>query len=73
MKNDLVLNRLSQLIQNGEIDNNGLVQIIELCGSFLNLKTRSAYSRENKISYNGVKHFRRNVDLFGVKFIIDND
>ena len=72
MKNELVLNRLSELISNGEIDNKGLVQIIELAGGFLNLKTRSAYSKENNISYNGAKKFRENINLFGVKFIIDN-
>lgn len=73
MKNELVLNRLSELFVKGEIDNNGLVQIIELAGGFLNLKTRSAYSKENGISYNGVKRFRDNIELFGVKFIIDNN
>lgn len=73
MKNELVLNRLSELIQKGEIDNLGIVQIIELCGNFLNLKTRSAYSKENGISYNGAKKFRQNIELFGVKFIIDNE
>ena len=72
MKNELVLNRLSELISNGEIDNKGLVQIIELAGGFLNLKTRSAYSKENNISYNGAKKFRENINLFGVTFIIDN-
>lgn len=73
MKNELVLNRLNELIQQGEVDNNGMVQIIELVGGFLNLKTRSAYSRENGISYNGAKKFRQNINLFGVNFIVDNN
>lgn len=73
MKNELVLNRLSELVNNGEIDNDGLVQIIELAGSFLNLKTRSAYSKDNGLSYNGAKNFRQNIELFGVKFIVDNN
>jgi hypothetical protein len=72
MKNELILNRLSELIKKGEIDNFGMVKIIEHIGGFLNLKTRSAYSKENNISYNGVKKFRDNIELFGVKFVIDN-
>lgn len=73
MKNELILNRLSELIKKGEIDNNGIVQIIELCGGYLNLKSRSVYAKENNISYNGAKRFRDNVELFGMKFIIDNE
>ena len=73
MNNEKILNRLSELICKGEIDNTGMVKIIELCGSYLNLKTISDYSRENNISYNGAKKFRKVQELFNVKFVIDND
>lgn len=69
---NLILKRLSELFEKGEITNEGMVQIIELCGSYLNLKTRSDYARENNISYNGVKKFRTGKKIFGVNFIIDN-
>jgi hypothetical protein len=72
MNNEKILSRLSELIQKGEINNAGMVQIIELCGGYLNLKTISDYSRENNISYNGVKKFRQVQKLFNVKFVIDN-
>ena len=74
--NDLeqkVLNRLENLIIENKLSNDNLVQIIELCGSYLNLQTISDYSKDNKISYNGVKKFRDIREIFNVKFVIDND
>lgn len=68
---------MKELIENkiisGELSNKDMIQIIELCGDYLNLKTRSQYAKENNISYNGAKNFRENIELFGIKFIIDNE
>ena len=74
--NDLeqkVLNRLENLIIENKLSNDNLVQIIELCGSYLNLQTISDYSKDNNISYNGVKKCRDIREIFNVKFVIDND
>jgi len=57
----------------GELDNDGLVQIIELCGELLNLKTITQYAKDNNISYNGAKKCRNVIDLFNNKYIIDNE
>lgn len=70
---DKIKNRLSHNIQNNELTNSELVQIIEHIGSYLNIQTISDYAKNNNISYNGAKKFRKNITLFGVKFIIDND
>ena len=70
---DTVANSVSSGVQKGQLSNNDLVQIIELCGAYLNLKSRSQYAKANNISYNGAKRFRENVLLFGTIFIIDND
>jgi hypothetical protein len=59
-------------VDNNMLSNDGLIEIIKTCGSYLNLRTISDYSKENNISYNGAKNFRYKVELFGVKFIIDN-
>ena len=67
-----VCEHLSGRIEAGELGNNDIIQIIELCGRYLNLQTLSDYSRANNISYNGAKNFRNKIELFGVKFIIDN-
>jgi len=68
-----ILIHLSDRIEAGELTNDDIVQIIELLGGYLNLQTIPAYAKENSISYNGAKKFRKVVELFGVKFIIDND
>ncbi len=66
-------NFIAEKFESGEINNQSLVQIIELCGQYLNLKTISDHARKNKLSYNGTKNFRTVVNLFNVKFVIDND
>lgn len=67
-----ILNRLSELIETNQLNNDDLVHIIEHVGSYLNLKTISEYSKENNLSYNGVKKCRKIIKLFNVKFVIDN-
>ncbi len=73
MKSTEISNYIAQQVQNNELDNEGLVQIIALCDSFLNLKSISQYAKDNNLSYNGAKKNRKAVELFGSKFIIDND
>lgn len=67
------IDRLGKYIHEGNLSNEAIVKIIELCGDFLNLKTISDYAKENNISYNGAKRFRTNVTLFNTKFIIENE
>ena len=50
-----------------------LVQIFELTGIYSNLETISDYSKRTGISYNGVKNYRKTIELFNVKFVIDNE
>lgn len=66
------LQKLGDAIQKGKWSNDGLVQLIELSGLFLNLQTISDYAKNNNISYNGVKKSRKIKTLFGIKFVIDN-
>jgi hypothetical protein len=60
-------------IKQNLISNNDLLQIIEHCEDYLNLKTISDYAKENNMSYNGVKHHRKLVKLFGITFVQEND
>jgi hypothetical protein len=64
---------VAEKFEQKELDNDSLVQLIELCGSYLNLMTIADYSKSQNISYNGAKKFRKTIVLFNVKFIIDND
>ena len=54
---------ISSKYENKELDNTSLVQLIELLGRYLNLKTISDYAKENGMSYNGVKKCRNIVEL----------
>ena len=65
---DLIINK----IHNKKLDNEDLVQLIELCGDYLNLKTIPDYCKYKEMSYNGVKKFRTIRKIFNVKFVIDN-
>lgn len=56
-----------------KLNNESLVQIIELCGMYLNLQTISNYAKEYGMSYNGVKNHREIINLFGNKYVIDNE
>jgi hypothetical protein len=67
-----ILNRLSELIETNQLNNEDLVQIIEHVGGYLNLETISEYAKKNNLSYNGVKKCRKIIKLFNVKFVIDN-
>ncbi|MEK0369720.1 MAG: hypothetical protein QQN55_00995 [Nitrosopumilus sp.] len=64
---------ISKVVMKSNLSNDDLVQIIELCGSFLNIKSIPDYAKENNISYNGVKKCRNVVEIFGNKFVIDNE
>ncbi len=64
---------LSERIEANELTNDELVQLIEHIGSYLNLLTIPAYAKQNNMSYNGAKNYRKVVTLFGEKFIIDNE
>ena len=71
-----LLDFISQKFMEGELDNNALVQTIELCADYLNLKTISAYAQDNNMSYNGAKkpnNGRTIKTICGVKFVIDNE
>lgn len=67
-----MLERLEKRIVETGVSNEFLVQICELSGKYLNLRTISDYAKENKMSYNGAKRFRNVISLFNCKFIIDN-
>ena len=64
---------VTEKTMNGELSNNDLVQLIEVAGAFLNLQTIPEYAKAKNLSYNGVKNHREIIEIFNVKFVIDND
>jgi len=71
-KGEKLVNFLGEKMMLGDFTNDDLVQFIESAGNFLNLQTIADYANENKLSYNGVKNNRKVINLFNVKFVIDN-
>jgi len=68
-----LLSFLDEKMMDGNFTNEDLVQFIESVGKYLGLNTLPNYAKENNMSYNGVKKFREVIEIFGVKFVIDND
>lgn len=69
------LKKLGESIHQGKWSNNGLVQLIELSGDFLNIKTIPDFSKQNNISYVAASKdtlHRKNITIFNTKFVIDN-
>lgn len=75
---NVIKTHLGNRLHNCELENNEITSLIDLLGSYLNLKTISDYSKANNISYNGVLERIKSgkikeYTLFNVKFVIDNE
>ena len=70
-----ILNRIGQLVLNGELSKDFLVQNFIQSGNLLNLRTVSDYAKANKMTYRGVLKSPQaeKITLFNVKFVINND
>jgi hypothetical protein len=68
-----LLNFIAEKFETDELNNNDLVQIIELCGLYLNLQTISDYAKQHNLSYNGVKNHRTIINIFKTKYVLDNE
>jgi hypothetical protein len=70
-----IIEHIEMRIHNGELSNSDLVQLIEVIGSdYLQLKTIAQKAKEMNTDYNNVKCSKiEKVELFGVKFVIDNE
>ena len=70
------LKKLGEAIQEGKWTNDGLVELIKLSGSYLNLKTVPDYCKQTGMSYPGAikpAKGRKLEIIFNTKFIIDNE
>ena len=66
--------RLHDIISSGELDNLEIIQLIEQLGNYLNIQTIAQKAKYLGVDYNCVKMSNiQKVELFGVKFVIDND
>jgi uncharacterized protein involved in outer membrane biogenesis len=60
-------------MHDGQLSNNDLVHFIEQVGRYLNLETIPDCAKRLNITYNGVKKTKQIVEIFNVKFVIDNE
>jgi hypothetical protein len=72
-----IQNDICRVIQNS-VHNSEIVKTIEIAGNYLNAKTISSWAKEKGIDYTNAKYrIKRDrletFELWGVKFVIDND
>lgn len=70
---DKLINFVSAKFENGELDNESILELFKVMGKYLNLQTIQAYANENNLTYQGVKVGRKIETIFGVKFVIENE
>jgi hypothetical protein len=70
---DKLISLIATKFEAGELDSDSLVQIFEVIGNYLNLKTVSDYAGLHRLTYNGVINTREVKEIFGVKFVVDNN
>lgn len=68
-----IIDFVSRKFEARELNNNSLVELFKHMGRYLNLQTISDYSRDHNMSYEGVKKGRKIEEIFGIKFVIDNE
>lgn len=69
------LNKFCKAVEEEKWSNEGLIQLIERCGSFLNLESVPDFSASNKISDRAARNdtaTRKNRKIFNVNFVYDN-
>lgn len=73
---ELSLKKLDEAIKSERWSNEGLVQLIELAGAYLNIFSVPDYKDARKISDVAARKdtaTRKNRTIFNTKFVIDND
>ena len=68
----LALQKLGESIHEGKWSNDGMVQLIELIGDFLNPLSIQAFADAHGISYQAARKHKQTI-ILGDKKIIDND
>jgi len=69
----LMLQRLEKRINTESVSNEFLIELIQLSGTYLGLKTIPCYAKKYNMSYDGVKYHKKVIELLTVKYVIDNE
>jgi hypothetical protein len=60
-------------IRDKKLTSTDLVQIIELCCTYGNIRPVSEYAKLHKLSYQGVIKTRNIIEILGVKCVVENN
>jgi len=64
---------IDDAMMNDELSNDDLVELIKHLGAYGNIMSVKEYSDQNNITVQGVYNHRNVVNLWGFKFVVDND
>ncbi len=64
-----IITRLEELIYKGEISRDGMVQIIELCFLYSDLKPISKMAKQKGKTYNGILKTHKAIKINGKKYV----
>lgn len=70
---DKLVNFVATKFEQGELNNDSLIELFKVMGQYLNLQTISDYAKANGLSYQGAKTCRHVEEIFGVRFVVEND
>lgn len=70
---DKLIHFVATKFEKGELNNESLLELFKVMGNYLNLKTPSDYARDNGLTYQGVNSCRNIQEIFGVRFVVEND
>ena len=64
---------IDDAMMNDELSTDDLVELIKYLGAYGNVMSVKDYSNQNGITVQGVYNHRNVVDLWGFKFVVEND
>ena len=64
---------IDDAMMNDELSNDNLVELIKHLGAYGNVMSVKDYSNQNGITVQGVYNHRNVVNLWGFKFVVEND
>ena len=64
---------IDDAMMNDELSIDNLVELIKHLGAYGNVMSVKDYSNQNNITVQGVYNHRNVVDLWGFKFVVEND
>ena len=72
-KANKIKSSIDDAMMNDELSNDDLVELIKHLGAYGNVMSVKDYSNQNGITVQGVYNHRNVVELWGFKFVVENN